>query len=66
MCNQIKEINYNEILLNITLIIKLVMVSKKYAYINEFDERYIPIKLLEDISIDIETRKNILLKLLLL
>ena len=58
------EINYNEILLNITLIIKLVMVSKKYAYINEFDERYIPIKLLEDISIDIDTRKNILLKLL--
>ncbi|MDD5865949.1 MAG: amidoligase family protein [bacterium] len=58
------EINYDEVLLNITLIIKLVMVSKKYAYINEFDERYIPIKLLEDISIDIETRKNILLKLL--
>ena len=57
------EINYEEVLLNITLIIKLCMAAKKYAYINKFDEAYTPINLLQsDLSKD--TRKNILLKML--
>ena len=57
------EINYEEVLLNITLIIKLLLACKKYAYINEYDEKYTPIKLLQsDLSKD--SRKNVLFKML--
>ena len=57
------EINYEEVLLNITLIIKLLLACKKYAYINEYDEKYTPIKLLQsDLSKD--SRKNVLFKIL--
>ena len=57
------EINYDEVLLNVTLIIKLCMAAKKYAYINEYDEKYLPVKLLQS-DINKDARKNILLKML--
>ena len=57
------EINYDEVLLNVTLIIKLCMTAKKYAYINEYDEKYLPVKLLQS-DINKDARKNILLKML--
>lgn len=57
------EINYDEVLLNVTLIIKLCMAAKKYAYINEYDEKYLPVKLLQS-DLNKDARKNILLKML--
>lgn len=57
------EISYDEVLLNITLIIKLCMAAKKYAYINKFDERYVPINLLLS-NASKEARKDVLLKML--
>ena len=37
--------------------------AKKYAYINEYDEKYLPVKLLQS-DINKDARKNILLKML--
>lgn len=39
------------------------MAAKKYAYINEYDEKYLPVKLLQS-DINKDARKNILLKML--
>lgn len=57
------EINYEEVLLNITLIIKLCIAAKKYASINCYDEKYSVIKLLQ-CETNKDTRKNILFKIL--